>query len=94
MCVEIFGKSVADQQESDDGFVKFLDHLWWPKTETDSARISTTLKIRLPKDFKIVDRCTCHPDEAPVPCAEKYTFSECKADHLVASLREVSREFS
>lgn len=23
--------------------------------------------------------CTCHPDEAPVPCQRKYAFSECLA---------------
>ena len=22
--------------------------------------------------------CTCHPDEAPVPCQHKYAFSECE----------------
>ena len=24
------------------------------------------------------ERCTCHPDEAPVPCQHKYAFSDCK----------------
>lgn len=23
--------------------------------------------------------CTCHPDEAPVPCQRKFAFSECVA---------------
>lgn len=28
---------------------------------------------------KMVRQCTCHPDEAPVPCERKYAYSECKA---------------
>jgi hypothetical protein len=23
--------------------------------------------------------CTCHPDEAPIPCQEKYALTECIA---------------
>lgn len=29
--------------------------------------------------------CTCHPDEAPVPCQHKYAFSECVAAYEASS---------
>lgn len=30
--------------------------------------------------------CTCHPDEAPVPCQKRYAFSECQLSALRAEL--------
>lgn len=32
--------------------------------------------LRIAEDVRA---CTCHPDEAPVPCQKKYAFSECRA---------------
>jgi hypothetical protein len=29
--------------------------------------------------------CTCHPDEAPVPCQHKYAFSECERAARIAA---------
>ena len=31
--------------------------------------------------------CTCHPDEAPKPCPQKYAFGACRDAALVARLR-------
>lgn len=28
-------------------------------------------------DDRAARNCTCHPDEAPIPCQHKYAFSEC-----------------
>ena len=28
--------------------------------------------------------CTCHPDEAPIPCQHRYAFAECRLSFLEA----------
>jgi hypothetical protein len=36
--------------------------------------------------------CTCHPDEAPVPCPHKYALSECRnADPRATALTDLVR---
>lgn len=69
---------------------KFFEGMSWPD------RIGSTLRIRLPSDFSIINRnrpCTCHPSEVPTPCPSKYAFSECQtaAHDILVITREISR---
>ena len=43
-----------------------------------------------------MNRCTCHPSEAPVPCRKRYAFSECKlvADTEKALIEDMRAWFS
>lgn len=37
--------------------------------------------------------CTCHPDDnPPVPCAEKYAYSECVAAQRLKNMRNLIAE--
>jgi hypothetical protein len=36
--------------------------------------------------------CTCHPDEAPIPCQHKCAFSECVAT-LLAKQQPLGKDF-